>query len=415
MKTFTLPLSVLMALATSVCAQTTEDFTGTATYTGFTKTPSSSSEIGFSSSQDFPTITPSSSSSLISSSAYGSSSSSSFGGYYNSSSSDVEYSSFLEETSLTSLTSEGSIIPTSASAPILSSSSDPSTTSGFVESSILPSSDTSSPTTAGATSTGVTTSTTPTYLSTSTRPSTTTTSSSSSTRVSTTSSSTRAPTTSSSSTSTRASSTSSTRASTTSSSTRASTTSSSTRTSSSSTRTSSSSTSTSAAATSSGLTPVEQAILDRHNEYRARHGVPNLTWNSELSAYAQSYIDELSTTSTSACSGTLVHSPRTGLNYGENLAYGNISPTQGVDLWYNENVYYNYDDPENSSGDFESYGHFTQLVWKDTTQLGCVVQSCPSNRIYLICEYYTAGNIFLGGNNVDRWYFFKRNVLAPVS
>lgn len=154
-------------------------------------------------------------------------------------------------------------------------------------------------------------------------------------------------------------------------------------------------------------------MLDQHNVYRNKHGVPEFTWNATLAEYAQSYIDSLADTSSSACSGTLVHSARTGLDYGENLAYGNISPTGGVDLWYDENVYYNYTDPANSSGDFEEFGHFTQMVWKASTQIGCVVQSCDSDRIYLICEYTPAGNVFLSGD--DEWYFFKKNVLEPTS
>ncbi len=157
----------------------------------------------------------------------------------------------------------------------------------------------------------------------------------------------------------------------------------------------------------------EAAVLARHNEYRARHGVPLLTWNSTLADYGYSYINEIESTDHSACSGTLVHSPRTGLNFGENLAYGTITDTQAVDLWYDENVYYNYQDPSQSSGDFEQYGHFTQLIWRASTQLGCAIKRCNGNIIYVICEYHPQGNIFLAGD--DQYYFFKRNVPAPIA
>lgn len=101
------------------------------------------------------------------------------------------------------------------------------------------------------------------------------------------------------------------------------------------------------------------------------------------------------------------------MNYGENLAYGNIDGVLAVDLWYEENTYYNYTNPDSSTGTFEQYGHFTQLVWKASTDLGCVIHDCGSGRIYVICEYYPEGNIFLA--NGDPYYFFKENVLPPVA
>ena len=49
---------------------------------------------------------------------------------------------------------------------------------------------------------------------------------------------------------------------------------------------------------------------------------------------------------------------------------------------------------------FEGAGHWTQVVWKGTTQVGCAVATC--NNIfpakygpakYYVCEYYPQGNI----------------------
>ena len=47
----------------------------------------------------------------------------------------------------------------------------------------------------------------------------------------------------------------------------------------------------------------------------------------------------------------------------------------------------------------ESTGHFTQLVWKDTTKVGCGAVHCNSNvnngasGWYLVCEYTPRGNV----------------------
>ncbi len=137
------------------------------------------------------------------------------------------------------------------------------------------------------------------------------------------------------------------------------------------------------------------AILDVHNLKRALHGVSNLAWNDTLYQYAQAYAD------TYDCSGNLVHS---GGDYGENLAVG-YETEAAADAWYDEIKDYDYSNP----GFSESTGHFTQMVWKDSTQVGCAYVSCSSKSCgqYTICSYYTPGN-YVGAEN------FKENVLALV-
>ena len=56
--------------------------------------------------------------------------------------------------------------------------------------------------------------------------------------------------------------------------------------------------------------------------------------------------------------------------------------------WYNEVQNYNY------NGDYQSgKGHFTQLVWKGSKNLGCGI-ACGKG-CYVTCNYYPAGN-YLG-------------------
>lgn len=100
-----------------------------------------------------------------------------------------------------------------------------------------------------------------------------------------------------------------------------------------------------------------------------------MSWSSELAAYAQAYADNYD------CSGTLTHS---GGKYGENLGLG-YTTTGVVDAWYNEISDYDWSNP---SGD-----HFTQVVWKSTTQLGCGYKVCDNIwGQYTICSYNPAGN-----------------------
>lgn len=81
--------------------------------------------------------------------------------------------------------------------------------------------------------------------------------------------------------------------------------------------------------------------------------------------------------------------------YGENLAEGYATPVLAIDAWANEEKKYDYEKPKFS----ESTGHYTQLVWKNTTAVGCGAVQCSndaSNGVqgwYLVCEYSPAGNV----------------------
>jgi uncharacterized protein YkwD len=78
----------------------------------------------------------------------------------------------------------------------------------------------------------------------------------------------------------------------------------------------------------------------------------------------------------------LTHS---GGKYGENLGLG-YTTTGVVDAWYDEKSYYNPSSPAAS--------HFTQVVWKSTTKLGCAKITCDNIwGQYTICSYDPAGNV----------------------
>jgi pathogenesis-related protein 1 len=121
----------------------------------------------------------------------------------------------------------------------------------------------------------------------------------------------------------------------------------------------------------------QSQILNEHNVKRALHGVSALSWDSTLEAYAQAYADKYD------CSGTLTHS---GGQYGENLALG-YTVTGSVDAWYDEGANYDY------GSTCSVLDHFTQVVWKSTTKVGCGQKQCGSYYgTYIICSYDPAGN-----------------------
>jgi uncharacterized protein YkwD len=152
---------------------------------------------------------------------------------------------------------------------------------------------------------------------------------------------------------------------------------------------------------SAEINKFRQAILRRHNELRARHGVPALTPDGVLNRYAQNWAEQL------AASGTFRHS---GGKYGENLYYASSSSTisataaavGAADSWYGESAHYRY-----GSGFSPAIGHFTQLVWKGSVRLGCGMARASdgaNNTVYVVCSYDPPGN-FAGE--------FRQNVFPP--
>ncbi len=145
-----------------------------------------------------------------------------------------------------------------------------------------------------------------------------------------------------------------------------------------------------------------------HNKYRSLHeDTPDMTWNSGVAAVAQTYADSYS------CDGVLSHSGNkyNGSGLGENLAYGyDFDDAGAVTAWYDEISDYDYDDP----GFSETTGHFTQVVWKSSTELGCGYKYCGSYYgYYIVCNYLPQGNIVSSGS--DPAIYFEENVLPLKS
>jgi hypothetical protein len=135
-------------------------------------------------------------------------------------------------------------------------------------------------------------------------------------------------------------------------------------------------------------------LLAAHNAARASIGVPPLQWNEQLAADARAWADEL------AATGRFEHSPdEPGQDpQGENLWAGTpraFSPEAMVGLWASEKRDYRPGVfPSNSrSGDVEQVGHYTQLIWRDTRQVGCAT-AVGKREEFLVCRYSEAGNVY---------------------
>jgi len=122
------------------------------------------------------------------------------------------------------------------------------------------------------------------------------------------------------------------------------------------------------------------AMLEQHNYMRARHGASPVSWSTTLSAAALNR----------SSSGQFAHTPNNP--YGENIAMGGFSnPLYYAYFWYAEVDSYDFDNPGYSN----AVGHFTEIVWKDVTEIGCAfVDDNPITGYpyYLTCEYRPPGN-----------------------
>lgn len=140
----------------------------------------------------------------------------------------------------------------------------------------------------------------------------------------------------------------------------------------------------------------KSSMLAAHNFYRGEHNASDLSWNDTSAEFAANWAKPC----------VFKHS---GGPTGENLAAGFVNVSASVEAWGLEREKYNFNKP----GFSEQTGHFTQLVWRDTTSVGCGRQNCNGENgtpgWYVVCEYYPPGNV-IGDNN----QFFIDNVKPQI-
>ncbi|XP_019170404.1 PREDICTED: pathogenesis-related protein PR-1 type-like [Ipomoea nil] len=131
-----------------------------------------------------------------------------------------------------------------------------------------------------------------------------------------------------------------------------------------------------------------QDYLAVHNAARQAVGVGPMTWDNNVAAVAQSYANKR------AGDCKLIHSG--DRRYGENLAWGSgafMTGRRAVELWVDEKKWYNYATNSCNAPPGESCGHYTQVVWRSSTKVGCARIQCRNNLGYfVICNYSPPGN-----------------------
>jgi Cysteine-rich secretory protein family len=129
-------------------------------------------------------------------------------------------------------------------------------------------------------------------------------------------------------------------------------------------------------------------ILAAHNKVRAGLGLPPLKWSDRLAQGALNWAKVI------AGLNRMQHSGTGGV--GENLAIwsGNGASLDGlIGMWIRERAYYRPGTfpAVSTTGNWEAVAHYTQMVWRTTTEVGCGVADNGTTD-FLVCWYNPQGN-----------------------
>ena len=116
----------------------------------------------------------------------------------------------------------------------------------------------------------------------------------------------------------------------------------------------------------------------------------------KLNDYAQKYAETLASKNTMQHSSDKDRKKLYGDWTGENLYYFwtsdsnlTLNGAAAVDSWYDEIKDYDFVKGKSKGG---VTGHFTQLVWKGSTQLGIGVAKSSQNSVFVVANYHFGGN-----------------------
>jgi len=151
-----------------------------------------------------------------------------------------------------------------------------------------------------------------------------------------------------------------------------------------------------------------EAITKAHNDLRKKYGSPALKYSKHLENAARIWATELQA---DGCG--MAHSHGKVGPTGENLFWASASESANskdnngnwiwhrslqivkdeavVQAWYDEVQWYDYETDSCEKG--QMCGHYTQVIWNSTTELGCAAMACDDRSQVWVCEYTPGGNV----------------------
>ena len=149
------------------------------------------------------------------------------------------------------------------------------------------------------------------------------------------------------------------------------------------------------------LSPTIQGdIIATHNHWRSAVGTSPVVWADDLASAAQQWADHLA--AEKGCN--MVHSSSSARQKtGENLYWAsplrwsdgrlelqNVPGKKVVDAWGSEKN--DYDEASHRCAPGKVCGHYTQVVWHSTREVGCGKQQCADLSQVWVCRYRPTGN-----------------------
>ncbi len=140
----------------------------------------------------------------------------------------------------------------------------------------------------------------------------------------------------------------------------------------------------------------QEEFVRAHNKWRKQVGATDLRWSADLAAHAAAWAVTL------AGRGCSLRTSRTE-DLGENLFYfgasgpsatrvlATVTPSYVVDDWASEVSNYSYE--RNACARGKTCGHYTQVVWSRTREVGCGMAMCSRDEAIWVCSYRPAGNV----------------------
>jgi pathogenesis-related protein 1 len=152
-----------------------------------------------------------------------------------------------------------------------------------------------------------------------------------------------------------------------------------------------------------GLTPTEadasgldpERMLRAHNQVRSLVDVGPLRWSAPLAVSASRWASHLARSNGCA----MKHgAPGENLYWASPLTWSDgrserqrVSEDDVVSSWAAERA--SYDHGTNSCRPGKTCGHYTQVVWRATAEVGCGRSLCPSQGQIWVCRYRPFGNV----------------------
>ncbi|XP_078233804.1 cysteine-rich venom protein helothermine-like isoform X1 [Pogona vitticeps] len=139
----------------------------------------------------------------------------------------------------------------------------------------------------------------------------------------------------------------------------------------------------------------QKEIVEKHNALRRRVQPParnmlRMEWNIDIARNAKRWASECAFKHSSARSRTIQDK-----SCGENLFMSSRrhSWSRAIQTWYDEVKFFRYGFGPTSEN--RVIGHYTQVIWYNSYQVGCGIAYCPYQpdyKYFYVCQYCPAGN-----------------------